>query len=92
MTIDLNNHYEAAPDILFQDVSGEMVLLDLDSEFYYSLDEVSSRIWNLLKQGKNLVETVDVLLIEYDADRPTLEQDASRLVGHMLKKGILVCR
>jgi hypothetical protein len=92
MTIDLKNHYDAAPDILFQDVSGDMILLDLDKEFYYGLNEVSSRIWNLLKQGKNLVETVDVLLSEYDTDRPTLEQDASQLVENMLEKGILVCR
>ena len=43
--------FQLSPDVLFQEVSGEMVLLDLNSEQYFGLDEIGARIWSLLESG-----------------------------------------
>jgi hypothetical protein len=48
-----------SPDVLFQEVSGETVLLDLESEHYFGLDAVGTRIWGLIGEGVS----VDAMVI-----------------------------
>ena len=37
-------------DVLFNDVGGEAVLLNLETGQYYGLDEVGTRMWSLLAE------------------------------------------
>lgn len=89
MDIDSEKHFLVSKDVLFQEVSGEIVLLDLDSENYFGLDEVGARIWMLLKEGKSASQMVDVLLEEYRVDRQTLERDTEKLLTALLEAGLV---
>ena len=42
--MDLNQSISLSPDVISQEVSGETVLLDLQTENYFGLDEVGTRI------------------------------------------------
>jgi ornithine carbamoyltransferase len=73
------------PDTVFaQEVDGEMVLLDMDSENYFGLDAVATDIWRLLSEGKTLQETFDALLEMYDVEPETLHSDLSAFVRKLL--------
>ena len=89
MDIENNKRFTVSKDVLFQEVSGETVLLDLDSESYFGLDEVGTRIWTLLNEGKTAVEMVDVLLEEYEVERETLEGDVRDLLTALIEAGLL---
>ena len=78
-----------SPDVLFQEVSGEIVLLDLESENYFGLDEVGARVWTLLSEGRHVGEVIDILLGEYEVNRETLERDVQDLLADLLKAGLL---
>ena len=56
-------------DVLAQELDGETVLLDLSGERFFGLDEVSTRIWQLLGEGADEAAIVDRLLEEYDVGR-----------------------
>ena len=43
--MNLNQTIAHSPNVISQEVSGETVLLDLDSEHYFGLDSVGTRIW-----------------------------------------------
>ena len=90
MEIQKNVTFKASNDVLFQEVSGETVLLDLNSESYFGLDEVGTRIWSLINEGRAVGEVVDTLLDEYDVDRATLETDVSALLASLLEAGLVV--
>jgi hypothetical protein len=75
--------------VMARQVGDETVLLDLASGNYYGLDPVGARIWQLLGEGKTLVEVCDALVAEYDVPRSTLESDVERLVGELGAKGLL---
>ena len=45
--MNLNQTITLSPDVISQEVSGETVLLDLESENYFGLDAVGTRIWQL---------------------------------------------
>lgn len=53
------------------------MLLDLQSESYFGLDAISTRIWQLLQQDSNLQQVFDTMLEEYDVSAEQLEKDVS---------------
>jgi len=89
MEINNDQRFTVSPEVLFQEVSGEMVLLDLASESYFGLDEIGARIWGLLGEDKNVDQILDTLLQEYEVDRETLEADVEELLGSLLEAGLI---
>jgi hypothetical protein len=85
----MTERYDISPDVLSQEVCGETVLLDLAGEAYFGLNEVGTRIWQLLKEGCTATEVVDALEREFDAARDVLEADVAALIEQMLKEGII---
>ena len=69
-------------DVLSQEVNGETVLLDLEGESYFALNEVGTHIWQLLQSGYPVARILDTLSGEYEVSRKQLEND----VGDLLKK------
>jgi hypothetical protein len=89
MQIQNEQKVSISPEVLFQEVSGEMVLLDLASENYFGLYEIGARIWGLLESGSSVGEAMDVLMEEYEVERETLEKDVAELLGKLMEAGLL---
>ena len=81
--------FTLSEDVLFQEVGGELVLLDMASENYFGLDEVGARIWSLLGEGKSLGAVLEILQQEYDVEPDVLERDVSDLLDQLLKSGLV---
>lgn len=78
-----------SPDALFQDISGEGVILDLASSKYFGLDEVGVRLWQLLQADASLQAACEVLLEEYDVEAEQLERDLAALVAQLAEAGLV---
>ena len=89
MEIHNDQKCTVSPEVLFQEVSGEMVLLDLTSENYFGLDEIGARIWDLLESESSVGEALDVLMGEYEVERETLETDVGDLLEKLVEAGLL---
>ena len=76
-------------EALSQEVNGETVILDLKSESYFGLDEVGTRIWQLLQENGDLQQTFDVMLDEFDVDADTLASDMKNLIDDLIDKGLI---
>ena len=87
--MDLNQTITLSPDVISQEVSGETVLLDLDSENYFGLDEVGTRIWQLIKESGDLQAIYDTLLEEYEVEEDRLQTDLEALLGEISKLGLV---
>lgn len=70
-------------------VGEEMVMLDLDREYYYGLNEVGARLMQIAESGATLGEIADQLLEEFDAGRGQIEGDVRRLAADLLAGGLL---
>lgn len=66
------------------------VLLDPVGGEYYGLDEVGTRIWELLPDHPTAATLADRLFEEYDAPRERLEADAATLLGQLAVHGLVV--
>ncbi len=80
LAMNLNQSVVISPQVVYQEVGGEIVLLDLASEHYLGLNEVGARIWQLLQDENELPKIFDTLLREYDVDSARLASDLSELL------------
>jgi len=87
--MDLNQNISLSPDVISQEVSGETVLLDLESENYFGLDEVGTRIWQLIKETNDLQAIYSTLLEEYDVSEDRLQQDLDTLLAEVTGLGLV---
>jgi hypothetical protein len=78
------------PDhVLTRAAGDESVILNLDNEYYYGLDPIGSRFWELIAAGAPFGSTVTTLLDEYEVDRATLVRDLTAVVGDLLRHGLV---
>jgi hypothetical protein len=89
MSTQLPSKAYVSPQILFQQLEGECILLNPDNENYYSLDSVGSRAWELLAQSSDLEQLVSTLLAEYKVDEATLRADLASLLEDMAQAGLI---
>lgn len=78
--INDNSQVVFADTVFAQEIEGEMVLLDMNTESYFGLDSVASDIWKLLREGKTLRETYEELLEMYDVEPETLRNDLETFI------------
>lgn len=64
--VTMTQRYVVSPDVLFREVDGEAVLLNLDSETYFGLDPVGTRMWQVLTESPSLDDARTTLLAEYN--------------------------
>ena len=80
----------AAPaHVLVRFLDQESVLLNLETEKYFGLDETGTRMWQLLTGSANIDEAYQELLAEYDVPPETLRENLTELLGHLVEHGLL---
>jgi Coenzyme PQQ synthesis protein D (PqqD) len=80
-------------DVLFRAVSdkagGGMVLLNLAEGKYFTLDDVGSRMWQLMSEHRQLKAAHQALLQEYEVEPEQLEKDLLELTNRLVDHGLL---
>jgi hypothetical protein len=89
MTITFDARVSVAPDVLVSELAGESVLLNLNSECYFGLDQVGTRMWAALTTSESIQGAYDELLAEYDVSEGQLKQDLTELLCKLLDRGLL---
>ncbi len=90
--ITLAHQVQPNDDVLFQEVAGEAVLLNLASERYFGLDPVGTRIWGLLSTQANLQLVHQALCDTYDADPDKIQADLLALITQLCDAGLVSVR
>jgi hypothetical protein len=89
MTLTLDTVVTVPDNLLFSNLGGEEVILDLSTGTYYGLNEVGARVWALIETPRSGHEICDRLEAEYDVDRPSLERDVLHLLQEFEAEGLL---
>lgn len=81
--------YRFADDaIVYEIIQNEVVLVNLDSGYYYILDDIASVIWLSLKDGSPVVDIVRSLLATYSAPRETIQSGVEELIAEFVRENI----
>lgn len=71
------------------DLAGEVVILHLKSGEYFGLNDVGSRIWNLIQEPKTVGAVLDAVLKEYEVALDQLECDLFALLEQMVTNELI---
>ena len=86
-----DDHFAADPNVLFTQLGdAEGVLLHLETQHYYSLNETGLAIWQGVNNGLSLGEVANALREEYEVDEAGAWQHVSDFVAHLKKMKLLV--
>jgi hypothetical protein len=78
-------------DVLSREVDGEIVLLQVTSGLYFSLDAVGTQIWKRIPEsGISLQDLRDQLLTDYDTTADRVDQDLQALVAELHEASLVV--
>jgi hypothetical protein len=79
-----------APDVVLQVIGGDTLILKLEQEDVFSLNESGTRIAQLIAQGMDVDAIASALCREYGADRQDIARDIEDLVDALVARGLLV--
>ena len=90
MTISFSDRVRVPDDVLISNLQEESVILNLDSERYYGLDNVGTRFLSVLNASESIEAAYEALRDEYDVDPQHLRKDLLELIENLLQQGILI--
>ena len=92
MTISFSDRVQIPDEVLISKLQEESVILNLDSERYFGLDDVGTRILSVLTTSDSIEAAYQKLVNEYDIDGPALRQDLLEIVENFLGHGLIQIR
>ena len=89
LSVNLSMRASVPSHVLYRELDGEAVLLNLIAERYFGLDEVGTRMWGLVCNSESIEAAYEQLLHEYDVEPATLRRDLEELVELLLDHGLI---
>lgn len=82
--------YRPGADIVHTEMhNGELVLLDLKTRKYSSLNKTGARIWALMAEGKDLSGVAQALAAEYNLSAEDATASVAQLVSDLLSNELI---
>ncbi|HYL85838.1 MAG TPA: PqqD family protein [Candidatus Angelobacter sp.] len=75
--------------VLVRIMDRESVLLNLETEQYFGLDETGTRMWQLVTTLPNIDAAYQELLAEFDVEPELLRSNLAELLGRLVENGLL---
>ena len=76
-------------NVLIRILEQDSVLLNLETERYFGLDAVGTRMWQVMTTSRTVEAALAQLAEEYDAPLGTLRIDLTNLLQHLLENGLI---
>ena len=88
--VSLQSHIQIPEDVLFHDLDGEAVLLNLENGKYYGLDRLGTEIWTMLSEDGHVARAYQAILDSYDVEPERLQADLLALLEKFAEQGLIV--
>jgi len=89
MAISFSDRVTVPNEILISNLQDESVILNLNSERYFGLDNVGTRMLSVLSNSDSIEAAYESLAQEYNVDRQVLRDDLIVLVENLLQQGLV---
>ena len=86
----LNQKLSISENALAQEVNGEIVILNIESESYYTLDTVRTKFWQLFTDSDNVEMVIQQLVKIYTIDEVALRRDVTKFVEELVEEELLI--
>ena len=87
--VSLSDRVTVPAHVLIRFLDKEAVILNIETELYFGLDETGTRMWQLVTAAPNVATAYRQLLDEYDVQDEQLRQDLVELLGRLAENGLI---
>jgi hypothetical protein len=81
--------YQKNYSVVCTDLDDGAVLLDLDTKYYFNLNETGRRIWQLMDECNNASEIAERLCAEYDVGREKAIENVANLIEELTRESLI---
>ncbi len=89
LMVSLDDRVSVPSHVLVRFLDKESVLLNIETERYFGLDETGTRMWQLVTAAPKIEVAYGQLLEEYDVDPELLRANLTDLVSRLVENGLL---
>jgi len=86
---DVNGLPQANPDVVSRRVGGEVVLVHLQTNQIFALNETGARFWELFEQRKTRPEIEAALTAEFDVSDDQVAREIDELLEALAREDIV---
>lgn len=89
LTVSFTDRAAAPTHVLVRYLDKESVLLNLETEQYFGLDETGTRMWQLITVSPCIDSAFQELLAEFDVEPELLRSNLTDLLSRLVDNGLL---
>jgi hypothetical protein len=89
LMVSLEDRVSVPSHVLVRFLDKESVLLNIETERYFGLDETGTRMWQLVTAAPKIEVAYGQLLEEYDVEPELLRANLTDLVSRLVENGLL---
>ncbi|HWW18489.1 MAG TPA: PqqD family protein [Candidatus Saccharimonadales bacterium] len=87
--VSLADRVTVPAHVLVRFLDKESVLLNIETERYFGLDETGTRMWQIVTVAPNVDAAYLQLLDEYDVEAELLRSNLTDLLSRLVENGLL---
>jgi len=76
--------------LLSEEVEGAIIMTNIASGYYYGMENIAERIWQLLAQPLRVAELCAALTGEYEVEPSTCESDVLEFLNVLEAEGLII--
>jgi len=80
---------EICDDVIWRDLSDEVVILNLATGVYFGLDGAGEQMWHQLVEQPSLEKALESLNKQFDVEPDQLRRDVEDLLNQLAEKGLV---
>jgi len=79
-----------APQVIHENIDGEVVLINLDKGLYYSTDQVGAEVWGLIEAGRSVQEVYEAIRARYAGEAGEIERAVHDFLSQLQAEELIV--
>lgn len=87
--LDFRKRVIESEDVLVREIDGQAILLNLETEAYFGLNEPGTRMWELLTSSPSIDDAYRKLLDEFEVEPERLKADLGELLAGLIGQGLV---
>jgi hypothetical protein len=87
--LTLNSVIARSESIMFSDLDGQTIMLNMETGEYYDIDPVGSDIWSRIEQPKSVANICQDLLLVYSVGLEKCSEDVLLFLSELVELGAI---
>ena len=87
--MNINSKITLSKNVFAQEIDEETIILDSETQEYFSINEIGKVIWSLIEEKKNLEEIKAEMLDMYEVPQEQIEKDLLNFIQALEQKGLI---